>query len=105
MAYRARSRPSFFPPTTGETFVLYMKQEHERDFDTWLALAKCWKIWDLEARGFHKKCAVLALFSGINDPLAPLPVLLPRQVILPPTPFPPMFFTVYGACRCTATSW
>ena len=27
------------------------------DFDTWLALAKCWQIWDLDVRGFHKRWA------------------------------------------------
>lgn len=25
------------------------------DFETWLVLAKCWKIWDLDVRGFHKR--------------------------------------------------
>lgn len=67
----------------GETFVLYMKMEHARDTVTWLQIAKviynynwsiyivflgnwcwrfsnfknenkCFKIWDLDARGSHK---------------------------------------------------
>lgn len=46
---------SFIPPTQKETYVLYIKQTHETDYDTWLSLAKCWKIWDLEPRGYHKK--------------------------------------------------
>ncbi|XP_046639042.1 protein O-linked-mannose beta-1,2-N-acetylglucosaminyltransferase 1-like [Daphnia pulicaria] len=45
---------SFIPNVSGETFVLYMKMEHARDTVTWLQIAKCFKIWDLDARGSHK---------------------------------------------------
>ncbi|KAK4008597.1 hypothetical protein OUZ56_013731 [Daphnia magna] len=45
---------SFIPNVTGETFVVYMKMEHARDTVTWLQIAKCFKIWDLDARGSHK---------------------------------------------------
>ncbi|XP_057375549.1 protein O-linked-mannose beta-1,2-N-acetylglucosaminyltransferase 1-like [Daphnia carinata] len=45
---------SFIPNVAGETFVMYMKMEHARDTVTWLQIAKCFKIWDLDARGSHK---------------------------------------------------
>ncbi|GFG36124.1 hypothetical protein Cfor_01378, partial [Coptotermes formosanus] len=28
--------------------------EEPKDFVTWLQVAKCFKIWDLDARGYHK---------------------------------------------------
>ncbi|BES90438.1 GNT-I family [Nesidiocoris tenuis] len=34
--------------------VLYIKMLDYKDFDTWLHVAKCFKIWDLDARGFHR---------------------------------------------------
>ena len=35
--------------------VIYIKQEHDSDWDNWMHLAKCWKIWDLDPRGYHKQ--------------------------------------------------
>eukprot|EP00055_Hartaetosiga_balthica_P010437 m.44457 g.44457 ORF g.44457 m.44457 type:complete len:716 (+) comp7171_c0_seq2:129-2276(+) len=46
------SIPKATPPST--KFVLYMKMDHHDDFETWKHLAKCWKLWDLDVRGFHK---------------------------------------------------
>ncbi|CAG0914343.1 unnamed protein product [Notodromas monacha] len=47
-----------FVPTSaageGKTFVAFIKMENEKDFTTWLQVAKCFKIWDLDARGYHK---------------------------------------------------
>ena len=34
--------------------LLFIKMEHSKDFTSWLALAKCLRIWDLDARGFHR---------------------------------------------------
>lgn len=34
--------------------VIYIDMIDEHDFSTWLKLAKCWNIWDLDARGQHK---------------------------------------------------
>ena len=34
--------------------LLFIRMEHSKDFTSWLALAKCLHIWDLDARGFHK---------------------------------------------------
>ena len=38
-----------------DSFVLYIEQKFQRDYDTWLNIAKCLKIWDLDVRGFHKQ--------------------------------------------------
>lgn len=35
-----------------DVYVMYIKQEN--NFSTWLQIAKCFKIWDLDGRGFHK---------------------------------------------------
>ncbi|KAG1678559.1 Protein O-linked-mannose beta-1,2-N-acetylglucosaminyltransferase 1 [Nymphon striatum] len=35
-------------------YVMYIKMEKPKDFTTWLQVAKCYKIWDLDARGYYK---------------------------------------------------
>jgi len=37
-----------------EANVLYIKMEDAKDIETWLQLAKCFHIWDLDARGYHR---------------------------------------------------
>ena len=34
--------------------VLYIKMENAKDTETWLQVAKCFHIWDLDARGYHR---------------------------------------------------
>lgn len=36
-----------------QTYVIFVKQTNSRDFQTWLHVAKCFRIWDLDARGYH----------------------------------------------------
>ncbi|XP_035219578.1 protein O-linked-mannose beta-1,2-N-acetylglucosaminyltransferase 1-like [Stegodyphus dumicola] len=45
---------NFIPDTKGEVYVMFIKMNGPRDFTTWLQIAKCFKIWDLDARGYHK---------------------------------------------------
>ena len=40
---------------SGRTYAIYMKQNYIGDYDTWINLARCFKIWDLDVRGFHKQ--------------------------------------------------
>nr|XP_006825422.1 PREDICTED: protein O-linked-mannose beta-1,2-N-acetylglucosaminyltransferase 1-like [Saccoglossus kowalevskii] len=47
-------KEDFVPDTTGETYVMYIKMSHEQDYETWTELAKCFHIWDLDVRGYHK---------------------------------------------------
>lgn len=45
---------NFIPDTKGEVYVMFIKMNNLRDFTTWMQVAKCFKIWDLDARGYHK---------------------------------------------------
>jgi beta-1,2-N-acetylglucosaminyltransferase len=54
---RSPCETNFFPASpvdSSDTYVLFIKQADGRDFQTWLRLAKCLKIWDLDARGQHR---------------------------------------------------
>ena len=52
--------PEFFPslPENGaedvKANVLFISMNNAKDFGTWLALAKCLHVWDLDARGYHR---------------------------------------------------
>jgi beta-1,2-N-acetylglucosaminyltransferase len=37
-----------------ESNVLFIKMVNAKDFETWMQLAKCLHIWDLDARGYHR---------------------------------------------------
>lgn len=37
-----------------QTNVIYIEMIDRHDFGNWMKLAKCWNIWDLDARGQHK---------------------------------------------------
>ncbi|XP_023717300.1 protein O-linked-mannose beta-1,2-N-acetylglucosaminyltransferase 1 [Cryptotermes secundus] len=45
---------NFIPDKKGEVNIMFIKMEEPKDFVTWLQVAKCFKIWDLDARGYHK---------------------------------------------------
>ncbi len=45
----------FVPRASLITHIVCIQMNHTYDYDTWLALASCWHIWDLDARGFHKR--------------------------------------------------
>eukprot|EP00045_Choanoeca_perplexa_P009841 m.96341 g.96341 ORF g.96341 m.96341 type:complete len:615 (+) comp15048_c0_seq2:189-2033(+) len=42
------------PKSQSQYHVIYMRQTKPHDYETWTTLATCFKIWDLDARGFHK---------------------------------------------------
>ncbi|KAK8383416.1 hypothetical protein O3P69_019063 [Scylla paramamosain] len=44
----------FIPDTRGQTFLLFIHMAHHKDFTTWLQVAKCLRIWDLDGRGYHR---------------------------------------------------
>ena len=44
----------FVPDTAGETYLFYLPMDNPRDFTTWSNVARCFRMWDLDARGFHK---------------------------------------------------
>ncbi|CAI8010201.1 Protein O-linked-mannose beta-1,2-N-acetylglucosaminyltransferase 1, partial [Geodia barretti] len=43
----------FIPKKKGNTYVMYISMDNEKDFDHWMKLATCFHLWDLDARGFH----------------------------------------------------
>ncbi|XP_022239615.1 protein O-linked-mannose beta-1,2-N-acetylglucosaminyltransferase 1-like isoform X2 [Limulus polyphemus] len=45
---------NFIPETKGEVYIMFIKMNTPKDFTTWLEVAKCFRIWDLDARGHHK---------------------------------------------------
>ncbi|XP_050402882.1 protein O-linked-mannose beta-1,2-N-acetylglucosaminyltransferase 1 [Patella vulgata] len=45
---------NFIPDTKDKTYILYIKMNSPVDYATWKVLAKCFHIWDLDVRGFHK---------------------------------------------------
>ncbi|XP_037086443.1 LOW QUALITY PROTEIN: protein O-linked-mannose beta-1,2-N-acetylglucosaminyltransferase 1-like [Pollicipes pollicipes] len=45
----------FIPSSqAGKVNVLYIKMKKEKDTKNWLKVAKCLKVWDLDARGYHR---------------------------------------------------
>ncbi|XP_021923735.1 protein O-linked-mannose beta-1,2-N-acetylglucosaminyltransferase 1-like isoform X2 [Zootermopsis nevadensis] len=45
---------NFIPDNKGEIIIMFIKMEEPKDFVTWLQVAKCFRIWDLDVRGYHK---------------------------------------------------
>lgn len=65
--------------------VIFIEMIDQHDFRNWLKLAKCWHIWDLDARGQHKSAWRLHL-SGrptlvIGAPASPYSHLKPEHLI------------------------
>lgn len=50
---RSPCEDTFIPDTTGHTYLLFIHMEHHKDYSTWLQVAKCLRIWDLDSRGYH----------------------------------------------------
>ena len=48
--------------------VLYIRMNGRKDYATWLVLAKCLRVWDLDARGYHRGMWRLTINSR-NAPL------------------------------------
>ena len=44
----------FIPDTQNKIYLFYIRMEHAHDYVTWTNVARCFRIWDLDARGFHK---------------------------------------------------
>ncbi|CAG2114436.1 unnamed protein product, partial [Medioppia subpectinata] len=44
---------NFIPDTKGQIYVVFIKMVAPKDYSTWLSVAKCFKIWDLDPRGYH----------------------------------------------------
>lgn len=45
---------NFIPSTKGRVYTLYIKYDNGDDSDTWLMLARCFKLWHTDVRGAYK---------------------------------------------------
>ncbi|KPM02381.1 O-linked-mannose beta-1,2-N-acetylglucosaminyltransferase 1-like protein [Sarcoptes scabiei] len=67
------------------TFILFVRQINSRDFQSWLMVAKCFRIWDLDARGYHNSMWRFFLNHNhilvIGVPYSPYSHLKPTNVI------------------------
>ncbi|KAJ7986264.1 hypothetical protein DPEC_G00338140 [Dallia pectoralis] len=75
---------SFIPDSEGKIYVMYIKMELETDTSTWMELAKCLHVWDLDVRGYHN--GLWRLFRKRNQvlvvavPISPYSVKKPVNV-------------------------
>ena len=44
----------FVPDTKNKIYLFYIRMDRSNDYTTWINVARCFRIWDLDARGFHK---------------------------------------------------
>ncbi|PNF22999.1 hypothetical protein B7P43_G10384 [Cryptotermes secundus] len=51
---KSQCEENFIPGKKGEIIIMFIKMEGPKDFVTWLQVAKCFKIWDPDVRGYHK---------------------------------------------------
>merc|ERR1711990_587297 len=75
--------PSRSPGSPGN--ILFISMSHSKDFTTWLALAKCLRVWDLDARGFHRGMWRLHLVGRplfvIGAPHSPYSAHMPNGLV------------------------
>jgi len=89
----------FVPDTTGETYLFYLRMDNPRDYTTWSNVARCFRMWDLDPRGFHKstwrfwikKNHILAVGCPAsvyckNKPQELQPIYLPNKETRPKDP-------------------
>ena len=43
----------FVPDTVGKLYVFYIRMDGAQDYTTWNNVARCFRMWDLDVRGFH----------------------------------------------------
>ncbi|KAL3870054.1 hypothetical protein ACJMK2_042671 [Sinanodonta woodiana] len=76
---------NFIPDTKNDTYVLYINMTSAVDFVTWKQLAKCYHLWDLDVRGFHKSMWRQFLkgnhFIIVGVPASPYSSLKPKDII------------------------
>jgi len=76
---------TYFPEKGDRPNVLYIEMNHSKDFVTWLTLAKCLHVWDLDARGYHRGMwrihyNDIPLFI-IGAPFSPYSIHMPVDVV------------------------
>lgn len=70
---------------TTSVYLIFIRMLHDHDFNTWLQMAKCLHVWDLDARGYHRGMwrlhynGVHLLIIGV--PYSPYSVFKPPHVM------------------------
>lgn len=66
-------------------FLVFMRMSNEHDYSTWLPMAKCLHVWDLDARGLHRGLVRLHLNGAhliiIGTPYSPYSVFKPPHIV------------------------
>ncbi|XP_076347188.1 protein O-linked-mannose beta-1,2-N-acetylglucosaminyltransferase 1-like [Tachypleus tridentatus] len=75
---------NFIPDTKGKVYVMFIKMNNHRDFTSWLQVSKCFKVWDLDARGYHKSMWRMFMKGNqlliVGVPNSPYSIFKPSQV-------------------------
>ncbi|XP_052830859.1 protein O-linked-mannose beta-1,2-N-acetylglucosaminyltransferase 1 [Octopus bimaculoides] len=75
----------FVPNTKDEIYVMYINMTSDKDYTTWKHLAKCFHLWDLDVRGFHKSMWRLFLKTNhliiIGSPASPYSEYMPANIL------------------------
>ena len=48
-----KNADDIIPNTKDKVYVIFVKMEKKNREESWLGLAKCFKLWELEMRDFH----------------------------------------------------
>ena len=48
-----KNADDIIPNTKGKVYVIFIKMEKKNREKSWLGLARCFKLWELEMRDFH----------------------------------------------------
>ncbi|XP_062507410.1 protein O-linked-mannose beta-1,2-N-acetylglucosaminyltransferase 1-like [Corticium candelabrum] len=74
----------FVPDTTDKTYVFYILMNEATDYHMWMQVAKCFQLWDLDARGFHRGLWRFFMKSNhilvVGAPYSPYSVMKPSSV-------------------------
>ncbi|XP_046355401.1 protein O-linked-mannose beta-1,2-N-acetylglucosaminyltransferase 1-like [Haliotis rufescens] len=75
----------FIPVSQDKTYVMYIQMNSPTDYVTWKQIAKCYHLWDLDVRGFHKSMWRL-FYKGnhlimVGSPASPYAEFKPKDLV------------------------
>ena len=77
-------KENFIPKNQVESHLMYISMNTSTDYVTWKQLAKCYHLWDLDVRGFHKSMWRMFINSTpiimVGVPASPYRVHMPENV-------------------------
>lgn len=70
---------------TSSNYLIFIRMANRFDFASWLDLAKCLHIWDLDARGYHNGLWRLTLHGShlliVGSPYSSYSIYKPNHVV------------------------